>query len=97
METKICKKCGQEKPISEFRKDSKYKDGRTNFCKSCISDYYKGYYRDVIKEQRERKRELKYFSTRELLLELKRRGLTGTFKAETTINLEELGTYEKLL
>lgn len=37
MEKKRCKKCGQEKELSEFHKDSSKRDGRKSVCKSCLS------------------------------------------------------------
>ena len=36
-EKKRCKKCGQEKPLSDFHRDKTKKDGRKNVCKSCLS------------------------------------------------------------
>ena len=39
-EGKKCIKCGQIQPIEEFVKDSHYKNGRKNSCKSCLRDYY---------------------------------------------------------
>lgn len=36
METKRCTKCGEEKPIEEFYKDSRAKDGKTVWCKTCM-------------------------------------------------------------
>ena len=46
METKICTKCGEEKPVTEeyFNKSNKYIDGYTYYCKVCISGYKKQYY-----------------------------------------------------
>lgn len=35
MEIKICSKCKQEKPISEFGKNKKRKDGLKVYCKEC--------------------------------------------------------------
>ena len=35
MATKICKKCGIEKPLDEFYKDKSKKDGHENKCKEC--------------------------------------------------------------
>lgn len=44
MTTKICKKCGVEKPLDEFSKDKKNKkDGRTSWCKECTKEYRKQY------------------------------------------------------
>lgn len=37
METKICKKCGIEKPLDEFEKNKNSKDGFTGVCKCCIN------------------------------------------------------------
>lgn len=35
METKICKKCGKELPMTEFYANMAYKDGFFNICKKC--------------------------------------------------------------
>lgn len=35
METKKCKACGKELPLSEFGKNKSIKDGHDNKCKSC--------------------------------------------------------------
>lgn len=35
METKVCRKCGIEKPIEEFVKNSKIKSGYSSHCKEC--------------------------------------------------------------
>ena len=44
MTVKVCTKCGIEKPISDYHKDSGKKDGCRNDCKVCASacaaDYY---------------------------------------------------------
>lgn len=37
MEKKRCKRCGQEKELSEFHKDRSKKDGHKSICKSCLS------------------------------------------------------------
>jgi len=39
MKTKICNKCGVEKPVSEFSIHSANKDGIRNVCKKCVNDY----------------------------------------------------------
>lgn len=38
---KICSKCGKEKPLTEFNKASRYKDGLRYDCKSCQKEYRK--------------------------------------------------------
>ena len=35
METKVCKKCGRELPLSDFYTNSKAKDGYATYCKVC--------------------------------------------------------------
>lgn len=42
--TKVCSKCGIEKPKSEFRKDSKSKDQLGYWCKECDREYKRQYY-----------------------------------------------------
>lgn len=41
METKLCKKCGKEKPLSEYNVNKKAKDGLQSYCKECQSEYFK--------------------------------------------------------
>jgi 5-methylcytosine-specific restriction endonuclease McrA len=38
--TKLCKKCGSEKPLNEFYKDSSKKDGRRSHCIACLKSSY---------------------------------------------------------
>ena len=40
MKTKVCTKCGTEKPVSEFSKDRSKADGLCSKCKSCVAAYY---------------------------------------------------------
>jgi hypothetical protein len=44
--TKICCKCKQCKPLEEFTRDKKNKDGRTYDCKACRSVIYKQWMAD---------------------------------------------------
>lgn len=32
---KLCRKCGEERPLSGFYRSSRYSDGRQQWCKSC--------------------------------------------------------------
>lgn len=43
METKACRKCGIEKDLSEFHKDSNTKDGLAYACKHCRCKYQREY------------------------------------------------------
>lgn len=44
METKICSTCKKEKPLSEFGKNRRMKDGHHYTCKQCVSDYQRKRY-----------------------------------------------------
>lgn len=41
MKTKVCDKCGEEKPLTEFGHDKSSHDGYKNICKSCRAGYMK--------------------------------------------------------
>ena len=56
METKICRKCGRELPLSEFHKDKQKKDGYRNVCKECINKRMKQYYNENAEKIKERVR-----------------------------------------
>jgi hypothetical protein len=50
METTVCAKCGQEKPVEMFAKNKTRKDGLCNWCRECNS-IYKAQYRAEHKEE----------------------------------------------
>ena len=52
METKVCKKCGRELPLSDFYTNSKAKDGYATYCKVCSNAISVEYAR----KRRERKK-----------------------------------------
>lgn len=57
METKRCSRCGEEKPLSEFKKNPRNKDGYEYTCKICESKRQKEWRlknRDAIKEYQKR-------------------------------------------
>lgn len=36
---KTCTKCGEDKPLDEFKRDVRYKGGRVNWCRCCLREY----------------------------------------------------------
>lgn len=96
METKVCKCCGIEKPISEFYKNAW---GVTSVCSECHKKKAVDGKRNVkeLKEvehklEEAKKLRLQDFTPRELMTELKRRGYEGkiTYTEVRTINLEDM-------
>lgn len=51
--TKICTKCKKTKPISEFHKQKKAKDGYSYWCKECMKEYNKKYNQSHKKQRQE--------------------------------------------
>lgn len=43
--TKHCPRCGEDKPLTDFRADARRKDGRAYYCIPCKSDVDRDYYR----------------------------------------------------
>ena len=61
---KTCSRCNESKPLEEFQRRARNKDGHTNLCKPCKREYDNNYYRqndyrkDYIRSnQKERERE----------------------------------------
>lgn len=54
--TKVCYRCKEERPVSDFSKDRTRKDGLSNKCADCDRELYREYYRRNREEVRERKR-----------------------------------------
>ena len=52
----ICKRCDQDKEVSNFHKKSKSESGYQLYCKSCISNIQKKYYKENIDKVLDRKR-----------------------------------------
>ena len=57
--TKICTKCGQEKPLAEFYNNKKAKDGKTFRCKSCMNTVNEKYRKDNPEKVKETRRKTK--------------------------------------
>lgn len=85
METKICRICGVEKPISEFSKHKQYTDGLDTRCKWCVNEYKKS----LPKKHKAiaGNPALADFTPRELIEELRARGYKGTLEFTKTITL----------
>lgn len=54
--TKVCSKCGEEKPREAFHKAKQNKDGLMGFCGVCRNEKHKGQYQRWTPEQREKHR-----------------------------------------
>lgn len=67
---KICSKCGNGKPLSEFGKASRMKDGLRTWCKECVNKDNNSRYHRHTDEQREAHR----WSSRKS--QIKRYGIT---------------------
>lgn len=84
METKVCKLCGQELPLSEFRKSPFVTNGVAT-CKKCASEKIKA---KLFKGTTgSTNTELAKFTPRELIEELKSRGYKGKLYVTRTIEL----------
>ena len=70
METKKCKKCDEEKLLSEFNKDKYSKDGYRYRCRICTSLEYKNFYHQNKKD--EINRQIKYQKNNKLNVNKKR-------------------------
>lgn len=82
-ETKVCSRCGEEKPLDCFRK-WKSADGRLGYCKACARD---GYPSSAMKRfAKLRRREADYLVEKfgkvpvdDIVAELRERGYRGSF------------------
>lgn len=85
METKVCKVCGQELPLSEFRK-LPFSTNCIATCKKCVSEKME---RTKLfkKTANSTNSELTKFTPRELIEELKSRGYKGKLYVTRAIEL----------
>lgn len=85
METKVCKVCGKELPLSEFRKSLLVPNGIAT-CKKCVNEKRKK--TKLFKETTgSTNSELAKFTPRELIEELKSRGYKGKLYVTRIIEL----------
>lgn len=98
--TKVCKVCGQEKPLEEFARN---RWGYTDYCKDCMKAKKEGKApetpkientaAEVIEEMKEHNEQLRItahlsaVATPVLMDELKRRGWTGTLVQHKEITI----------
>jgi len=99
METKKCKCCGRELPLSEFHKTG---FGVANTCKECVVKRQKEG-KAAKKKERDfeqeianaKKMRLADFTPRELMQELANRGIDGEMKIpETTYKVVKLASFK---
>lgn len=55
--TKICARCGREKPCGDFYKQTASRDGYDSYCKECRSNIARQYYQDHKEEDAARKQD----------------------------------------
>lgn len=82
--TKVCSKCGKEKPVSEFSKDKNSSDGYTYQCKECRNKKYREYYAahpEKRKEKNDKQKDLRkeYYSNPERKFAYRKRYIEREF------------------
>lgn len=70
--TKVCKVCGKELPIDQFRPNPKCKDGHLDTCYECLNNKIKE--TNKRKEEVDVTKELHLYADEELVQELRERG-----------------------
>lgn len=82
--TKICTKCGKEKPISEFAKDKRSGDGYTYWCKECRNEHNRKYLKENPEKAKEhndkwKERRKEYYKRPENAIKLRNSHLKRNF------------------
>jgi superfamily II helicase len=85
--TKKCSHCGEIKPIDEFYKNTSYKDGHLNVCKTCTSESQRA---SRKRKEGDKDNPLASFTSRKLLEELRDRGYRGKLVYQQEIDLQRL-------
>ena len=85
METQVCKKCGRELPVDNFKKTRW--GGYAHVCKECALKAYAE--NKKAREEAEKTQGLSAYTPRQLMEELARRGYEGklTFTRVETIDI----------
>lgn len=84
--TKVCNKCGQEKPITEFQKSKTCSDGHVGQCNACINERVRARRMKSVTPPDENN-PLSAYQPRELIAELRRRGYVGELKYTQVIKV----------
>jgi hypothetical protein len=93
---KKCSRCKTDKPISEFRKNSRSKDGLSVWCKDCEKEYDREY-RAKHKEEISKKGKLRYAKNRDKVLGKQKQRYHDNkdkFKEYRDKNKERIATYQ---
>lgn len=85
METKICKGCGKELPLSDYHKDERMIGGHKNYCRECVSKQEEE--KKKVKKAMQEDNPLSAFKPRELIEELRKRGYRGKLQYVYEITL----------
>lgn len=89
-ETKVCKGCGRELPLSEFYKDARMIGGHKSYCKECTTEKNRNTPKMSDKDLDEiRKLGLDKIPPRLLILALRHRGYRGKLQLEV-VTIEEV-------
>ena len=84
--TRVCRKCGQEKPLSEFVKDNTCALGHGHTCKQCKAERSRKWHAANLEKMREYKRK-QYAANPEKVLESNRKWRAA--------NLEKMREYKR--
>lgn len=85
--TKVCRKCGAEKPASEFSASTNTPDGLCSWCRECANKGGRERYSQVKKLEEKLAAGLKGYKDEELLEELFERGYRGELNLNKKITL----------
>lgn len=93
METKVCKSCGRELPLSEFHKKTSSRDGHQSYCKECFAKLARERLNSLRAAAAEKEVGLSAYTPRQLMNELARRGYMGKleFVERHVIDITKLG------
>jgi len=58
METKLCKKCNTARPLTDFQKMTRSKDGLQAWCRACMKKQATDWRKDHREEYNRKRREL---------------------------------------